>query len=104
MPDLPGRDLDAALARARAVVRACGDADSPDTLAAVHAARGRFDLAVREATLALADADAPEVARWGYRRRLDLYRQGILPGRRTTPVPGPRGESVWQGDDSSRCQ
>lgn len=84
LPDLAGRDVPAAIAHAREVVRRNGDADSHDTLAAAYAAAGRFDLAVREAGAALADTEATDAARAVYRRRLALYRQGvsyIQPGR-----------------------
>lgn len=84
LPDLPGRDVGAAVAHAREVVRRCGDADARDTLAAAYAASGRFDLAVREEKAAIADSEASDMARAGYRFRLGLYQRSEVyrqPGR-----------------------
>lgn len=72
-PELPSRNLEAALSAARDVVRLAGDADSHDTLAAVLGAAGRFDEATKEQREALSDRNLPERQRLGYRQRLELY-------------------------------
>ncbi|MCC6233197.1 MAG: hypothetical protein IT580_11175 [Verrucomicrobiales bacterium] len=91
LPDVTAERVRTAVAHAREVVKRTGDADSRDTLAAALAAHGDFPRAIREERAALADQEAPEAARAGYRRRLALYESGRAyqqPGRRHSTASG----------------
>jgi tetratricopeptide (TPR) repeat protein len=80
LPDAQQRDPELALALARRAARQTGHADAAvlDTLAAAHAAQGRFEDAVRaaEESLALAESGGDALLARDVAARLALYRAG----------------------------
>ncbi|MBL9167757.1 MAG: hypothetical protein JNN07_08450 [Verrucomicrobiales bacterium] len=84
------RDHAAALRHITRVLEVMEDPDARDTLAAVYASAGQFDLAVREQRKAIRDSSTG--ARAGYRRRLELYEQGKV-YRKTDPRPPQKTKS-----------
>lgn len=72
--EVKARDHDAAIRYISRVLEIMEDPDARDTLAAVYASAGQFELAVREQRKAIRDSST--AARASYRRRLELYEQG----------------------------
>lgn len=91
-PGLRVRDHSAAIAHARSALRQIGDSDSHDTLAAVYASAGMFDLAIREQRAAIAQGADSRESLPAYKQRLELYLQN-LPYRQAGPTVPVFGDS-----------